>query len=57
MLAIERLEVGFAYPFMALSFGLVPLGSMVLFGEPLPAFQLLGLALIIPGVAVKALAR
>jgi multidrug transporter EmrE-like cation transporter len=42
---------------MALSFVLVPLGSMVLFGEPLRALQLLGLALIIPGVAVNALAR
>jgi multidrug transporter EmrE-like cation transporter len=57
MLAIERLEVGYAYPFMALSFVLVPLGSMVLFREPLPAVQLLGLALIIAGVTVSALAR
>ena len=57
MLAIERLEVGYAYPFMALSFVLVPMGSMVLFGEPLPAIQLLGLGLIIAGVSVSALAR
>jgi multidrug transporter EmrE-like cation transporter len=57
MLAIERLEVGYAYPFMALSFVFVPLGSMVLFGEPLPAIQLLGVALIIAGVTVSALAR
>jgi drug/metabolite transporter (DMT)-like permease len=57
MLAIERLEVGYTYPFMALSFVLAPLGSMVLFGEPLPAVQLLGLALIIAGVTVSALAR
>jgi len=57
MLAIERLEVGYAYPFMALSFVFVPLGSMALFGEPLPAIQLLGLALIIAGVTVSAVAR
>ncbi|MGA3311023.1 MAG: hypothetical protein ABSD08_20780 [Xanthobacteraceae bacterium] len=57
MLAIERLEVGYAYPFMALSFVFVPLGAMALFGEPLPAIQLLGLALIIAGVTVSALAR
>jgi multidrug transporter EmrE-like cation transporter len=57
MLAIERLEVGYAYPFMALSFVLVPLGSMALFGEPLPAIKLLGLALIVAGVTVSALAK
>lgn len=57
MLAIERLEVGFAYPFMALSFVLVPVGSMLLFGEPLPKLQLLALALIIAGVAMSALTR
>jgi len=57
MLAIERLEVGYAYPFMALSFVLVPLGSTLLFGEPLPAPQMIGLALIVTGVTVSALAR
>jgi multidrug transporter EmrE-like cation transporter len=57
LLAIERLELGYAYPFMALSFVFVPLGSMVLFGEPLPATQMLGLALIVAGATVSALAR
>jgi multidrug transporter EmrE-like cation transporter len=57
MLAIERLEVGYAYPFMALSFVLVPIGSMVLFGERVPPTQLLGLGLIVAGVTVSALVR
>jgi multidrug transporter EmrE-like cation transporter len=57
MLAIERLEVGYAYPFMALSFVLVPIGSLVLFGERMPPIQLLGLGLIVAGVTVSALAR
>lgn len=57
MLAIERLEVGFAYPFMALSFVLVPLGSMLLFGEAMPKLQWLALGLIIAGVTLSALAR
>jgi multidrug transporter EmrE-like cation transporter len=57
MLAVSRLEVGYAYPFMALSFVLVPIGSTLFFGEPLPATQLIGLALIIAGVTVSALAR
>lgn len=57
VLAIERLDVGYAYPFMALSFVFVPLGSAALFGEPLPPSQLLGLGLIVAGVTVSALAR
>jgi drug/metabolite transporter (DMT)-like permease len=57
MLAIERLEVGYAYPFMALSFLFVPLGSAVLFGESVPPLQWLGLAFIIAGVTISALAK
>jgi multidrug transporter EmrE-like cation transporter len=57
MLALQRLELGFAYPFMALSFVLVPIGSMLLFGEPLPKVQMLALVLIITGVTLSALAR
>lgn len=57
MLAIQRLEVGYAYPFVALTFVLVPVGGTAFFGEPLPATQLLGIALIIAGVTVSALAR
>jgi multidrug transporter EmrE-like cation transporter len=57
VLAIARLDVGYAYPFMALSFVLVPLGSMLLFGEPLPKIQLIALALIVAGVTLSALTR
>jgi drug/metabolite transporter (DMT)-like permease len=32
MLAIARLDVGYAYPFITLSFLLVPVGSTLLFG-------------------------
>jgi multidrug transporter EmrE-like cation transporter len=57
MLVLRRLDIGFAYPFMALSFVLVPVGSTLLFGEPLPKVQLMALALIVAGVTVSALAR
>jgi drug/metabolite transporter (DMT)-like permease len=57
ILAMERLDLGFAYPFMALSFIFVPVGSMLLFGEPLPKLQLLAIGLIIIGVTLSALAR
>jgi multidrug transporter EmrE-like cation transporter len=57
MLAIQRLEIGYAYPFIALSFVLVPVGSMLLFGESLPKLQWLALVLIITGVTLSAFAR
>jgi drug/metabolite transporter (DMT)-like permease len=57
MLAIEKLELAYAYPFMALSFVLVPLGSTFFFGEVIPPMQWFGLALIVAGVSVSALAR
>ena len=57
ILAIERLDVGFAYPFMALTFVLVPFGAKFLFAEPLPPFQIFGMLLIVIGVTMGALAR
>jgi multidrug transporter EmrE-like cation transporter len=57
MLVIERIDVGYALPFVALTFVLVPIGSTLLFGEPLPPIQLAGLALIVAGVTISALAR
>jgi drug/metabolite transporter (DMT)-like permease len=57
MLAIERLEIGYAFPFMALTFVLVPVGSTAFFGESLPAPQFIGFGLIIAGVTVSALTR
>jgi multidrug transporter EmrE-like cation transporter len=57
ILTIERLDVGYAYPFMALSFVAVPIGSNLFLGEPLPVAQLSGLVLIIAGVSVSALSR
>ena len=57
MLAIEKLPVGYAYPFMALSFVLVPIGSLVLFGEKIPPVQLFAIGLIVVGVTLSAFDR
>jgi multidrug transporter EmrE-like cation transporter len=57
MLVLGRLELSYAYPFVAFTFVLVPVGSWLLFGEPLPAMQLFGIALIVAGVTISALAR
>jgi drug/metabolite transporter (DMT)-like permease len=57
MVAVQKLDVGFAYPFMALSFVLVPVSAAILLKEPLPPVQFIGLGLIIAGVAVSSLTR
>jgi drug/metabolite transporter (DMT)-like permease len=57
MLAIDRTELNYAYPFMALTFVLVPIGSMIVFGERLPPPQIIGSLLIVAGVAMSAMAR
>ena len=57
MLAVSRLEVGYAYPFMALSFVFVPIGSSLFFGEPLPIMRMIGIAFIVAGVTISAMAR
>jgi multidrug transporter EmrE-like cation transporter len=53
-LAIEKAGLGLAYPFMALSFVLVPLGAAWFFGEALRPVQVLALGLIVAGVALNA---
>lgn len=57
LLAIEKTDIGFAYPFMAFSFVLVPTAAAFLFKEPISILQTVGLAMIVIGVAINALAR
>jgi drug/metabolite transporter (DMT)-like permease len=57
LLALQRLELGYAFPFMALSFVLIPVSAKLFLGEPLPMVQLLGLGLVTVGVSISALAR
>jgi drug/metabolite transporter (DMT)-like permease len=54
-LALEKAGLGFAYPFMALSFVVVPVASRFLFGEPIVLLQAAGMAFILGGVALIAL--
>lgn len=57
MMAIGRLSIGYAYPFIALTFVLVPVGSAFLLDEPLSVTQFCGLSLIVAGVSINALAH
>ncbi len=49
---LQGVELGRVYPFMALAFVLVPLGSWLLFGERFGARYVAGLALIVAGIVL-----
>ena len=57
LLAIQRLDLGYAFPFMALTFVLMPVAANLFLGEPLPIKQFVGLGLVLSGVTLSALAR
>jgi multidrug transporter EmrE-like cation transporter len=52
MLAMSRLPLSHAYPMTALTFVLVVMGSNVMFGEPLNAYKIAGLLLVVAGIIV-----
>ena len=52
MLAMVKLQLGHAYPFISLSFVLVLFLSALFFGEPLTWQKMAGVALIVGGVAL-----
>ena len=54
ILAISRAQLSYLYPFMALSFVLVAIFSMVLFKEDLTALRWLGIIIICIGVFLVA---
>jgi len=53
-LALERTPISYAYPFMALSFVLVPVAAVLLFGESLSTVQMVGIAFVVVGVSLTA---
>jgi drug/metabolite transporter (DMT)-like permease len=56
-LAIERASLSYAYPFMALTFALVPVGSNWLLHESISPVQWVGIVLIVVGVGLNALGQ
>jgi len=54
MAAVSRLQLSRAYPFVGLSFVMVLLLSAVFFGEAVTPAKLIGVALVITGIAVGA---
>lgn len=52
MLALSRFPLSYAYPFMSLSFVLIPLFSALLFKEVIRLPQLIGLFFVVCGVII-----
>lgn len=52
MLAVNRMPLSKAYPFVALGFVLVPIASSIFLGETLGVRTLAGAAIIVVGIAV-----
>jgi multidrug transporter EmrE-like cation transporter len=52
MAALTQFDLSYAYPFMSLSFVLVLVFSVVLFGETATAPRIIGILLILAGIAV-----
>ena len=49
---LQKIDLGRAYPLMALSFVLVPIGSYLAFGERFHSQYFVGIALIVTGIVV-----
>ena len=54
ILAIRELDLSRAYPFMALTFAFVLVGSSIFFAEPITSWKVVGVALIVAGVVLGA---
>ena len=51
---LRRMDLGYAYPFLALNFVLIALVSGLVLGEPMPALRWVGIGLIAAGIVVVA---
>jgi multidrug transporter EmrE-like cation transporter len=52
MVVLKRIPLSFAYPFVSLTFPLVAIGSVFIFDEKVNPLQMVGLVLILAGVAM-----
>lgn len=54
LLALTRLPISYAYPFVALTFPTVLVGSAMIFGDQIPMMRWLGVVVIVFGVVLVA---
>ncbi len=54
LVVLSRVDISYAYPFLGLSFVLITLWGYFALGEPVGMFKILGVLLIVAGVALVA---
>ena len=54
LVVLSRVDISYAYPFLGLSFVLITLWGYFALGEPVSMFKILGVLLIVAGVALVA---
>ncbi|HBS25528.1 MAG TPA: transporter [Gammaproteobacteria bacterium] len=54
LVVLSRVDISFAYPFLGLSFVLITVYGHYALGEPINAFKIMGVLLIVSGVALVA---
>ncbi len=54
MVVLSRLDLGYAYPLLAISYILIPLLAHFLLGEAIPPLRWVGIAVIFVGVIIVA---
>lgn len=54
MVVLSRLDLGYAYPLLAISYILIPLLAHFLLGEAIPPLRWVGIAVIFAGVIIVA---
>ena len=57
LMAIRRTEIAAAYPFVSLTFVLLPIGASIFLKETLSPLQILSSIVIVAGVSLHAFAR
>jgi len=57
MLALRHADLSLLYPFMALTFVLVPVFAALFFGEKVSTLQIFGLLIIVAGVSLATIAH
>jgi multidrug transporter EmrE-like cation transporter len=54
LVVLSRFDLSFAYPFLALTYVLVPLGARMFLGEEIPTGRWMGIGIIVVGMIVLA---
>ena len=54
LIVLSRLDLGFAYPMLALTYAIIPMAAHVFLGEEIPILRWVGIGIVIVGVLLIA---